>query len=655
MIFVVVLFTATLAHAGLVRLEIKERSAVLDGKPFGAAGAYERIVGKAYFEIDPKLDANQIIVDVANAPRNQNGMVEFSADFYIVRPADPQKGNGAVFYEVSNRGNKSILTDFNRAARPSLDPRTAEDFGDGFLLEQGYTILWLGWQYDVVPGENTLRVYAPVLEGIQGLVRAEVAVNHKVFTAPLATPGHKPYPVANPDDPNLKLTVRDQVEGGRQDVPRADWHIENGTNIVLTTGFEPGRFYEFVYTAENPGLAGVGLAGIRDMISWLKHGGDVEGFPAENRNIQRAYAFGASQSGRFLRTFLYNGFNRDEKNRIVLDGVMAHIAGGGRGSFNQRFALAWMPANPVSGTLNPVDIFPFTDLDETDPESGLKDGILTHATPKEFWPKIFYTNSATEYYSRAASLIHTTIDGKKDAVIPATTRIYFFAGGQHAPARFPPVQGDTRNLPNFNPYPWALRALLVDMDAWVKDGKEPPPSRYPHIAEKKLVTLPAYQFPKIPGIEVPTILHLAYPSDFGPDFRTKGIITQNPPVIGKPYPMMIPQADQDGNDASGVRMPEIQVPLATYTGWNLRSKEIGAPQLLYDIAGSFIPFPLTRQARTQSGDPRLSIEERYASREDYLAKFEKAADALATDRFLLPSDVPALVKQGTAEWDYAHK
>ena len=554
----------------------------------------------------------------------------FPRTFTSSRPTDPQKGNGAVFYEVSNRGNKSLLTEFDRAGRGALDPRTAEDFGDGFLLQQGYTILWLGWQSDVVPGENTLHAYVPVLEGLKGLVRAEVAVNRKVFSAPLATPGHKPYPVVNPDDPNLKLMVRDEVAGPRQEVPRASWHIENGTNIVLTTGFEPGRFYEFVYTAENPALAGAGLAGIRDTVSWLKHGGTVEGFPQGDSHIQRAYAFGASQSGRFLRTFLYNGFNRDEKNGIVFDGIMAHIAGGGRGSFNQRFALQWMPANPVSGTLNPVDIFPFTDLEETDPESGVKDGILTRATPKEFWPKIFYTNSATEYYSRAASLIHITIDGKKDATIPPNTRIYFFAGGQHAPAKFPPVQGDTRNLPNFNPYPWSLRALLVDMDAWVKDGKEPPASRYPHVADSKLVQLSAYQFPKIPGIEVPTILHLAYPSDFGPDFRTKGIITQNPPKIGKPYPMLVPQADPDGNDAAGVRMPEIQVPLATYTGWNLRTKEIGAPELLYDIAGSFIPFALTKDDRTKSGDPRLSVEERYASREDYLAKFEKAADSLAS-------------------------
>jgi len=641
-------------RAKIVRVDVTETSPVLDGKLFGAAVAYERVVGTAYFSIDPKNAANSGIVDIALAPRDKDGMVEFSANIYMLRPVDPSKGNGTVFYEVSNRGNKSILAEFNHA-RNSLDPRTPEEFGDGFLLSEGYTVLWVGWQSDVEPGPNRMLLQAPVLQGISGLIRAEFAVNAKTNTQRLATPGHIPYPAANPDDLNMKLMVRDQVEGPRTEVPRSSWHIEGGSNVILSTGFEPGRLYELVYTAQNPRVAGVGFAAIRDTISWLKYGGDVQGISTPSVHLRRACAFGASQSGRFLRTLLYDGFNQDEQQRIVFDGLMVHIAGGGRGSFNERFATQWMPSNPVSGTLNTVDIFPFTDLEETDPSTGIKDGILTHALSKKFWPKIFYSFSETEYYSRAASLIHITIDGKKDAILPPNSRIYFFAGGQHAPAPFPPAAPrGTRNVTNFNPHPWLLRSLLANMQAWMKDGKEPPASVYPHIAKGELVPEAEVKFPKIPGVEYPTTLHLAYPSDFGPEYRSKGILMQLPPAIGKPYPMPVPQVNADGIAIAGIHTPELQVPLATYTGWNLRTPEIGGSNMLYDIAGSFIPLPLTKADRIKSGDPRLSIEERYSSKEDYLAKYEKAANSLVEQRFMLPQDVAHFMKQGAAEWDYIH-
>jgi hypothetical protein len=653
LVFALVLL-AGVAQAKLIRIDVKETSPVLDGKAFGASGAYERVVGQAYFAIDPNNAANTGIVDMALAPRDKDGWVEFSANIYMLRPVDPHKGNGTVFYEVSNRGNKSILGDFDHT-KNSLDPRTADDFGDGYLLSQGYTVLWVGWQSDVEPAPNRMRLEAPVIQGVTGLIRAEFSVNAKTNTQGLATPGHVPYPAANPDDPNMKLMVRDQVEGPRTEVPRSSWHIENGANVVLTTGFEPGRLYELVYTAQNPRLSGVSFAGVRDVISWLKYGGDVQGIAAPAVHLQRAYGFGASQSGRFLRTLLYDGFNRDEQDRMTFDGLMVHIAGGGRGSFNERFATQWMPANPVSGTLNTVDIFPFTDLEETDPSNGMQDGILTHALPKKFWPKIFYSHAETEYYNRAAALIHITMDGSKDAVIPPNSRIYFFSGGQHGPSPFPPpAPRGTRNVTNFNPYPWLLRSLLANLDGWVKEGKAPPASVYPRIAKRELVPESQVNFPKIPGVVFPSTLHLSYPSDFGPDYRTKGVLTQLPPAIGKPNPMPVPQVDADGNDIAGIKTPEIQVPLATYTGWNLRTAEIGGSTMLYDIAGSFIPFPLTKADRLKTGDPRLSIEERYASKQDYLTKYERAANSLVQERFMLPQDVPNFLKQGAAEWDYIH-
>ncbi len=401
--FFAVLFAAALAHAGVVRLEVKERSDVLDGKAFGAVGPYERIVGKAYFAINPKLPANQAIADIDKAPRNQDGLVEFSSDVFLLRPKDPKKGNGTVLYEVSNRGSKSMLTYFNRAAG-SLDPRNADEFGDGLLMNQGYTLLWVGWQFDMPDRPNLVYLYPPIVEGVQGIVRAEFTPDRKETRYSVADRNHKPYTVLNPDDPHLRLTVRDQVEGPRTTIPRADWHIEDGTTIVPKNGVEPGRIYELVYTSENPPVAGTGFAAVRDMISWLRYGGFVAGAPAPNVTMKRAYGFGVSQSGRFLRTMLYFGFNRDDRGRKVFDGLLADVAGGGRGGFNMRFAQPSRDSNPFQNTLTPVDIFPFTDLEQTDPQTGAKDGLLTHSLPPEFWPKIFYMNSEYEYYGRAASL-----------------------------------------------------------------------------------------------------------------------------------------------------------------------------------------------------------------------------------------------------------
>jgi hypothetical protein len=647
-LLLVVISAASASQAGLVRLDISDRSDVLEGRVFGKAGAYERIAGKAYFAVDPKLAVNQVIVDIDRAPRNKDGAVEFSADFYILRPKDGKKANGAVFYEVSNRGGKTLLTNFDRGSA-SLNPRKPEDFGDGFLLNEGYTLLWVGWQFDVVGNPESMHFYPPTTQDVKGIVRAEVLVDKKETSSPIA-----PYKVLNPDDPELKLTVRDLVEGPRSIVPRGDWHVDSANNLVLQTGFEPGRIYELVYTAENPPVAGAGFAAIRDMIAWLKFGGNVAGAPDIDR-LQRAYSYGASQSGRFLRSFLYYGFNRDEKNRKVFEGVLAERPGGGVGSFNQRFAQPNRATAGIASSLYPADVFPFTDFEETDPETGLKDGLLTHALPQQFWPRLFYTNSSTEYYDRAASLLTTSLDGKTDVAIPQSTRIYLFSSAQHGPAAFPPVRRGTQNLPNPNPYTWSHRALLLAMNAWVKDGKEPPPSQYPRLATHQLVPPAELNFPKIPGIAFPTILHRAYPSNYGPDFRSKGIASQEPPELGKPYPILVPQVDRDGNDLAGIRLPEIQVPLATYTGWNLRAKEIGGSQHLYALVGSYIPFARTKAERTQSGDPRLSIEERYPSRGDYLIKFEQAAKSLASQGYLLSPDVPSLVERGGAEWDLVHQ
>lgn len=646
-VFVVAL--AALAPAALLRIEVEERSDVLDGRPFGRSGPYERIVGKAYFAVNPDLAANRIVNGIGQAPRNPQGLVEFSADLYVLKPRDPATGNGAVFFEVSNRGGKSILPTFNRASG-SVDPRGPQHFGDGLLLEQGYTVVWLGWQFDVPKG---MRVYVPVIGGVSGPVRAEITVDEKTTEQSVGDRNHVPYPVANPQDPSLSLTVRDAVNGPRRAVPRNQWRIVDGTKIVMPAGFEPGRLYELVYTAQNSPVAGLGLAAVRDMMSFFKYGGAnaVTIMGDSRRYIKRVYGFGSSQSGRFLRTFVHDGFNRDEKDRKVFDGIISHVAGAGRGSFNIRFAQPSRDGHPFLNTLYPTDIFPFTDLAQTDAQTGLSGGILAR-TPPEFAPKIFYTNSSYEYYGRAASLIHTTLDAREDAPLPATTRIYHFAGSQHGPAPFPPKGSRARSLPNPNPFTLGLRALLGAMDAWVRDGKEPPASQYPRIAAKQLVPLAGVAFPKIPDMAFPTRIQSAYRVDYGPQFRTSGIISVEPPNVGAAFPMLVPQVDEDGNETAGIRMPSVQVPLATLTGWNLRTKEIGAPGELYSMAGSYIPFPRTRAERLKTGDPRPSIEERYASRNEYLEKAGAWARTLADRGYLLDRDVAATVERAAAEWDW---
>jgi hypothetical protein len=636
-----------LADAALLRVEVSERSDVLGGKSFGTIGPYERVIGKAYFAVDPKLPANRIITDIDKAPRNEKGLVEFSADIYVLKPRDLANGNGAALFEVLNRGDKRMFHMFNGCDEgPAIshnDPRVETDFGDGFLLERGYTLVWLGWQFDVSQKGHPMRLYAPIVRGITGPVRSVFVVNRKEYRQSLGAAGHVPYPALNPEDPKLALTVRDRDDGPRSTIARSQWRIEEGTSIAMAAGFEPGKIYELVYTSQDPAVAGVGPAAIRDLISFLKYSGNADTmFRDYRRYVKRAYSFGRSQSGRFSRTFLYFGFNRDERNRRVFDGMLVLVAGAGRGSFNHRFAQPSRGGHPFIDPFYPADIFPFTDVAQTDPETGINDGLLSHATPPEVRPKIFYINSSYEYYGRAASLIHTTIDGKRDAPIPPTTRIYVFAGGQHWPAEFPPSRNRnrTQNLANPNPYGWSLRASLMAMDAWVKDGKEPPPSKYPRIADGSLVSLNAVRFPKITGVVFPTRIEKAYRVDYGPEFRTAGIVSIEPPIVGKAFPVLVPQVDDDGNEIAGIRMPCIQVPLATFTGWNLRAPEIGAPDELYNLFGSYLPFP------------RRSIEQRYSSREDYLIKVQAAARALARSGYLLERDVPQAERRGAEEWDY---
>ncbi len=635
-------------HAALHHIDAGERSDVLGGASFGSAGPYERIIGKAYFVVDPKLPANRIIRDIDRAPTNADGMVEFSADLYVLKPRDPAKGNGTVLFEVSNRGGKGMLSMFNRA-KASTDPRSEEELGDRLLLQEGYTLVWLGWQFDVIASPQLMRNYVPVAKNVPGLVRAEFVPDHKADSWLLADRIHAAFPVMDRNDPTIQLTVRDTNEGARRVVARDKWNFTDSTHLSVPNGFELGKVYELVYKSQDSPIAGLGPAGIRDLISFLKYGAVDTLLADQHRFIKRAIGFGTSQSGRFLRTFLYDGFNADEKNRRTFDALWPHVGGAGRGAFNQRFAQPSRDGQPFTNFFYPVDMFPFTDLDETD--NGVTDGILARATAANVVPKLFLSNGSFEYWGRAAALIHITPDGKADAPLGKDTRVYYNTAAQHGPGSFPPKRTNTRNLSDPLDYRYQMRGLLAALQAWVKDNKEPPPSRYPLIANKQLVPLNQLAFPKI-GIEVPYRAHGAYHLDFGPEFRTTGVAAVEPPALGKPFPVMVPQVDADGNEIAGIRLPEVQVPLGTYTGWNQRAPNLGAPNEMIAFIGSFVPFAQTKTERLKSKDPRPSLEERYRDKQDYLGKIAAAGKSLAQEGYVLEADLPMLNEHAQRQWDY---
>jgi hypothetical protein len=646
--------------ARVTHIEITSRADVLNAQPFGNAGLYERITGRVHFSVAVANVHNQPIVDLANAVNLENGEVEFSADFVAVRPKDAAKGNGTMLLENPNRGHSRILSLVDGG-----DEDLAHSAGDAWLLRNGFTVVALGWQWDAA-GPNALRLYAPIAKDhgktITGLLRGDIMLPAKADEITLGhvmvgNIGGWEYPVAQPDDPRNTLTVRDTREGKRTIIPRSQWQFAatvdgkltpSDRSIHLNGGFAAGRIYEYVYVVADPAVAGLGFAAVRDFASYAKHTPDAV-TPAS-----RVLGEGISQNGRFLRNLLYQGFNADEEGRIALDGVLAHVAGAGRGSFNYRFAQPSRDAQPSSSIFFPTDIFPFTDQSEIDPLTHDEGGLLDRAVSENVVPKIFFSHTSYEYWGRAASLIHTTADGKHDATIGSNVRIYYFAGLQHFTGPFPPVFGETwfHGQEPESPLPirFFWRAMIANMDAWVRTGTAPPPSAYPTIAAHTLVPLRELKFPHIPQVAVPTETNIAYRLDYGPNWRD-GILSVQPPHVGKPFPVLVPQVDADGNELGGIHLPEITVPLATYTGWNLRDPAIGAPSQRIAMIGSYLQFPKTAAARKQSGDPRKSVAERNASREAYLGEFAKATDDLVRQRWILSEDRAALLQRGGEEWD----
>ena len=582
----------------------------------------EKIVGTIHFSLDPGNPHNAGIVDLDKAPRNAAGEVEFSADFYVIRPKVNR--NGTLFVEISNRGGKAFLA--------KLDPTSEADIRDRFLFDRGYTVAWIGWQSDVRPEPNRVRLYAPVAPGITGRVRSDFVVTknaeeHTVGHVIQGSVGGNGYPAADVKDRGNVLTERDAPTAARRTIPRKRWRFTDPITVHLDGGFVPGRIYEVIYTAKDPAVVGCGLAAVRDFVSWSKYE------PKAITSSQRAYGFGISQSGRFLRHFVYQGFNADELGRRVFDAIDSHVAGAGRGSFNHRFAQPSRDSQPLSPLFYPNDVFPFTDLPTTDPLSGKTEGLLDRAVADKVVPKIFYTNTSYEYWSRGESLCHTTPDGARDVQIPETSRIYFIAGVAHVAGPFPPQKREGQNLDNPSTYWPPLHALFDALDAWVRNGTEPPPSRYPRISDGTLVRASDLT------VKFGVTPYEPYRMDLGADWP-RGITMEPPKVVGT-YPALVPQVGADGNEISGIHLPRVSVPLATYTGWNLRDPSVGFPDARQSFVGSYIPFPKTR------------IIDLYQDSAEYLGRYGTAAMLLIDERFLVPEELNATLRLGQREWEQA--
>jgi hypothetical protein len=632
----------------VTRLEVTRREPVLGGAPFGAGGAYEKIVGVLHFAIDPNARSHEPIADVGLAPRNRRGLVESSADFYVLRPLS---GNRRLLLDVPNRGRKIALGMFNSTPR-SNDPTSREDFGNGFLMRHGYTVAWVGWQPDVPRRDGMMALDVPRVPGVSERVRCEFRPIARVDRLPLADRYHVPHPVARLDDPEAELHVREHGDAAATTVPRTAWHFPDAGSIALDGGFEPGRIYDCYYRAENPPVVGLGFAAVRDTAAFLRWGAAGEGNPCAGR-IERSYVFGVSQSGRFLRHLLYLGLDEDEAGRFVWDAVIPHVAGARRGEFNCRFGQPSLNALHAVGSL-----FPFTDGEQEDPVTGQRGALLHRLALRPHPPRIFTINTAAEYWRGDGSLVHTDVAAMRDVTPPAWVRQYLFAGTQHTPGALPPPPADPntggRGFHTFSvvDYSPLLRAALVNLDRWVSDGVAPPASQVPRLADRSAVAAETTRevFARIPGARFPDRLSRPLRLDFGP--RVERGVAELPPKIGAPYVAMVSAVDADGNDTAGIRPPELRVPVATFAGWNPRHPDQGAPGDLMSMMGSTLPFARTAAERQASRDPRPSLAERYGDRDGYLARVRSDAQAMVAARHLLAEDVDAVVERAGALWDF---
>ena len=670
---------ATQADARLVRLDVAKRETVAAGMSFGASGAYEKLTGTAYFEADPDDEHDARVFDLVNAPVNAKGRIEFSADMVILKPVDLAKGSRTLLFEVNNRGRKIALQRFQDTASSASmnDPMTPADFGNSFLMKRGYVIAWVGWGADMAPGDNRLTVNFPITIDQNGPVTQRILTEFgdrnfngaQPTTLPLSGgSAFKSYAAVSTDktqaEAELRITASDSPRPSAPElvrgdlVPNADWAFAkcpdgwpgtpSATDICLREGFRNDRNYQLAYRATGSPVMGLGYLTSRDFVTFLRRAtADDNGTPNPVAGIDTALCLGISSSGMYLRDFLYQGFNEDNQGRRVCDGMHIHIAGVQKLYLNYRFAQPNPFTQQHRERYVPDTNFPHQYGVRGNPKTNVPDGILKRPSTD---PKLIHTDTSNEYWQFRASLTGTTEGGKLDLTDNSRVRRYLLASMQHGNFKGdPPNHGiadrQCEQFTNQTHTGPMLRALLVALDAWVHEGKAPPPSRVPRIADGTLVAPDQVAWPKIPGVRFAGLFNGSGERDFGPGVSgNKGIITKLYPETLYPHRVLVPQVDAVGNDIAGIRHPFVSTPVATLTGWNTRTAEFGGDDLC-DLLGSTIPLPKTRAAADVAGDPRPSLEELYGDRDGYIAKVTAAAKALEADRLLLPEDVEMLVRE----------
>ncbi len=616
--------------------------------------SYEAIYGLIHFVLDPDDPANASVTDLQYAPVNAEGLVEYSADFKMLVP-DASIASDVLLYNVNNRGGSRL---------PPEESLTHP------LSGLGYTYLVTGWINEIAARDGRLRLHAPIVgspaDPITGPVRYEISVESAANEVNIAGGGHLAYTPVNADFSDASLTRRLYQADPRMPVERSAFSLrleqlpdsnQPQISLQLQGGLQPGYLYELIYEAKDPVLAGAGMTGIRDMLSLIRYGGEAESDLASMNlpDIDHTAAWGISQSGRLLRQFVHDGFNADLAGRIVFDGIVPIISGGGYGMFNNRFAMPTRTNGQHSNHLYPNDLFPFTYGDSQDPYTGSNDGVLAQARADGVLPKVMHIQTSNEYWLRAGSLPHTNPEGTADAELPEQVRFYTIGGSQHVNRDgLPRDSGRGQLADNHNHWSPISESLIVAMVDWIAEGQQPPPSRYPRLADGSLVPshidgeINPRAWKAISGINHPAVMYQPRHANYGPRWESERIIDQHPIDSDHYYRALVPAVDANNNDlpSATILPPLTSVPLGSFVSWNLRSPEIGAPHSLVRLLGGYIPFAEEAGSARQAGDPRSSLDSLYQSGNDYLQQFEAATDALIEQGYLLPAFKPRYMAIG---------
>ncbi len=685
------------AQARVTRIVVTSQQTIAGGASFGGNGPYEKLTGTAYFEADPANEHNRVIFDLDKAPRNASGRVEYSADLVLLRPVDPAKGNHALFYEVNNRGNKIALTMLNDTppTANNNNPISANDFGNGWLMREGYTIAWVGWGADIATGNSRLTVNfpiamrngAPISERILTEFSDRNFAGGTPFTLPLSGgPAFNSYASVSTD----KVIAQAELRARPSDSPRPSspsipagmpvdpslWSFAkcpsgppgtpSTTDICLAGGFQNNMVYELVYRAAGSPVMGLGYATSRDIVSFLHHARrDDAGNPNPASDVRYTICEGISSSGMYYRDYLYQGFNADEQGRRVCDGVHIDIPGVQKLFLNYRFSQP----NPFTVQHReryvPDDNFPRAygvlrnplcgardEDDGDDDDDGCRDGILKRPATD---PKVIHTDSSTEWWQFRASLVDANDTGTKDRRQPENVRRFLFSGSQHfvgkgATPTFGTGNRQCQQLSNPTHYGASARAIVRALFEWVRDGRRPPDSRVPSIARGTLVSpdQASTGFPHISGVTYAGLYNGSGDRDFGPRVEgNRGVIDFLHPIVLSTHRVLVPKVDAVGNDAAGIRAPEVGAPTSTRTGWNTRRPEFTDGDLC-DLNGMYIPLQRTKADRLAAGDPRPSLEELYGNHAGYVTAVASVAHDLQAARLMLQEDVDTYIAEAMA-------